>query len=263
MALAIPAFAATEASVSESSGGWSGQGYSQLSPGHANGQGLMNRGQGMMRSGVSGTVTAVAGYTITVSGRQSFGSTTPAVSYTVNAANAAVRKNNATSTVSSILVGDMIFAQGTVTGTNVTATTIFDGVTGRMGDKGSPGKNSQDNPGHATSTPPFTGNGQPVIAGTVSAINGTTLTLTTASNVTYAVDASSAKVLQGQNAIALSGIAVGNTVLIQGTVNGTSVIASTIVDQHAPASATPAQAKGQPRGFFGSIGQFFMHLFGF
>jgi hypothetical protein len=262
MALAIPAFAETNASSPQSNGGWSGQGYSQLSPGHTAGQGGINRGQGTMRPGVSGTVTAVSGDTITINGRQGFGSTTPTVSYTIDATNATVRKGNATTTVSSIAIGDMIAVQGTVTGTNVAATTIFDGVTGRMGLNGSLGKNGQ---GHATSTSPFVGNGQPVVAGTVSAVNSTTLTVTTASNVTYNVDASNAKILQGQNTITLSSIAVGNKILVQGTVNGTSIVASTVIDQSGVpvVGATPAQNKGQPKGFFAGIGQFFMHIFGF
>jgi len=263
MALAIPAFAATNTSSSQPKGGWSGQGYSQLSPGHAAGQGGINRGQGMMRQGVAGTVTAVNGNIITINGRQDFGSTTPTVSYTINATNAAVRKGNATTTVSSIAIGDIIAVQGTVTGTNVAATTIFDGVTGRMGLNGNLGKNGQ---GHATSTPPVLGNGQPIVAGTVSVVSGNTLTVTTASNVTYTVTiASSTKILQGQNTVAFSSIVVGNKVLIQGTVNGTSIVASTVIDQSGVpvAGEKPAQNKGQSKGFFAGIGQFFMHIFGF
>jgi hypothetical protein len=267
MALAVPAFAQTNTS-----------GHSQLSPGHTAWQGGgTNRGQGMMRPGVSGIVTAVNVNgninTLTINGRQGFGSTTPTVSYTIDATKATVRKNNATSTVSSVVVGDMIAVQGTVTGTNVAATTIFDGVTGRMGFNGSLGKNGQ---GHATSTratstpPAVIGNGQPIVAGTVSVVNGNTLTITTASNVTYTVtiDASSTKILQGQNTVALSSIVVGNKVLVQGPVNGTSIVASTVIDQSGvPAgttvSGTPTPNKGQPKGFFAGIGQFFMHIFGF
>ena len=272
MVLAIPAFAETNVSVSQSNVGWNGQGNSQLAPGHVAGLGGMNRGQGMMRPGVSGTVTAVNGNIITINGRQVFGSTTPTVSYTINTTNATVKKGNATTTVSSIAIGDMIAVQGTVTGTNVAATTIFDGVTGRMGingngDNDNLGKNGQNDQGRATSTPPILGNGQPVIAGTVSVVSGNTLTVTTASNVTYTVtiDASSTKILQGQNTVALSSIVVGSKVLIQGTVNGTSIVASTVIDQSGVpvAGEKSSQNKGQPKGFFTGIGQFFMHVFGF
>jgi hypothetical protein len=257
MALAIPAFA------QNSNGGWNGQGHSQLAPGHTAGQAGMNRGQGTMKPAVAGTVTAVNGNTITINGRQGFGSTTPTTTFTVDATNATVKKNNATSTVSSIVVGDTIFAEGTITGTNVVATSIRDGVmTPGMRGQGNPGINGKS--GMASSTPVL-GNGQPVIAGTVSVISGNTLTITTASNVTYSVDAGNAKILEGQNTVALSSIVVGNKVLVQGTVNGTSVTASTIVDRSGvpTAGATSAQNKGQPKGFFAGIGQFFMHIFGF
>lgn len=236
----------------------------------------MNRG-GAMRPGVFGTVTSINGDIITVSGRQGFGpNATATTTYTVDATNATVKKNNATSTVSAIAIGDAIFAQGTVTGTNVAAVTIRDGIMMGMRGQGGPGMNGQGGQywrGHATSTPPvspFIGDGQPVIAGTISAINGTSLTVTTASNVIYTVDASNAKIVEGQNTVALSAIVVGNNVLVQGTVNGTSIAASTVVDQSAPAGAPvggiPNSGNGQPRGFFGGIGSLFKsfaHLFGF
>jgi len=119
----------------------------------------------------------------------------------------------------------------------------------------------------ATSTPPFAGNGQPITAGNVSAINGATLTVTTKSNVTYTVDASNAKIIAGQNATAtISNIVVGDSVVVQGAVNGTHVTATTIIDRVKPvnnfnASTTPK--RGMMGGFFGGIGSFFGHLFGF
>ena len=82
---------------------------------------------GGQRPGVIGTVSAISGNTITVNGKQGFNSTTTTL-YTVDATNAAVTKNNAASMVSSIAVGDTISVQGTVSGTNVTATSIRDGV---------------------------------------------------------------------------------------------------------------------------------------
>jgi hypothetical protein len=266
MALAVPAFAQT-------TNGNQGQGGQHMGTWNGTARtlpGAPGRGSGApsaMRPGVFGTVTAVNGDIITINGRQGFSSTTPTISYTVDATNATVKKNNATSTVSSIVVGDTIFAQGAVTGTNVVATTIRDGImTGTRG-KGGPGINGNGGQGHATSTPPvspFLGNGQPVIAGTISSINGASLTVTTTSNVTYTVDASNAKIVEGQNTIALSSIIVGNKVLIQGAVNGTSITASTVIDQSAPAAGTsPTPGKIQSRGFFGSIGSFFSHLFGF
>jgi len=286
-AMALPAFAQdinVGLNANAQVGGASG--LSGLAPGHMQGGGkINNRGNGpgsngggpgmmgTMRPGVSGTVTAVSGSIITITGHQGFGSTTTATTFTVDATNATVRKANATSTISSIAIGDRIFAMGTVTGTNVVATNIIDGV-GMMGGRGMGGK-----PGMmASSTPPFMGNGQPVIAGKISAISGNSLTVTTASNVTYTIDASNAKVVQGRNTIALSAVSVGQNVLVQGAINGTSVTASTVIDQGVPAVAGQAPGQGQGGdngngqgggnqgahvGVFAGIGNFFKHLFGF
>lgn len=283
MALAIPAFAQVNGQGQGEGQQGRGQGQGQGGPhmgawngpmGGANGT---NRGPGMgaMKPGVFGTVTAVNGNKITINGRTGFGpDATATTTYTVDATNATVKKNNATSTVSVIAIGDTIFAQGTITGSNVVATTIRDGIMmgargPGMNGQGGPGMNGKGGTGHATSTPPvspFTGNGQPVIAGSVSAISGTSLTVTTASNVIYTVDASNAKIVEGQNTIALSTIVVGNKVLVQGTVNGTSIAASTVVDQSGATTGTPVPGKEQSRGFFGGVGNLFKsfaHLFGF
>jgi hypothetical protein len=289
MALAIPAFAQVNGQGDGNKSGGYGQSNASLQgqikgawTGQIGGSGGTNHGPGMsganrggaMKLGVFGTVTAINGNIITINGRQGFGPTaTATTTYTVDATNAVIKKNNATTTVGNIAVGDMVVVQGTVSGTNVTATAIFDGIIGRMGGKGGPGMNgwassttpfAGDKSSHATTTPPFVGNGQPIIVGTVSVVNGNTLTVTTASSVTYTVDASSAKILKGSNTITLSGIVVGNKVLVQGAVNGTSITASTVLDQSGPANGIPPNMdKGQKYGFFGGLGQFFMHLFGF
>jgi hypothetical protein len=261
LAVALPALAATN----EAAGQVNGTAVrTQMMSGRKNGQGIpgmMNRSLGAIRSVVSGTVSGVSGNTITVNGRQGFGSTTATVSYTINATNATFRKNNATSTVSSIVVGDTIFAQGTVTGTNVVATSITDGAFGRM--MGARGGSGNGPTRSASSTLAVIGNGEPVVAGTVSQVSGSTLTIATASNVIYTVDVSNAKVLKGQNTVALSTVVAGDKVVVQGTVSGTSIVASTVIDQNAPVvgSIPPGQAKKS--GFFGGVGQFFMHLFGF
>ncbi len=247
--VAVPAFAATNSAQA----GWYG-GAQNGGPQHRP-TGVRNN-TNMMRPSVVGTVSAISGTTLTVSGRQGFGSTSATVTFTVDASNAVVMKNNATTTVSSIATGDTIAVQGTVSGTNVTATTIRDGIMMRPG-----GARTPRQPGQMGSSSPSIGNGQPVVAGTVSAISGSTLTITNKSNVTYTVDASSAKVLKGApqgTTSSLSNVAVGDSVLAQGTINGTSVTASTIIDQ------TNSTTSTQPhQSFFGGIGSFFMHLFGF
>jgi hypothetical protein len=218
-----------------------------------------------VRPAAVGVVTAVSGNTISINSRQGFASTSATVALTVDATNATVVKNNATSSVSSIATGDMIVVQGTLSGTNVAATSIRDGMARGPagGQNGHEGKRGNIGVGEASSSP-FIGNGQPVVAGTVASVSGSVVTISTKSNVTYTVDTTNAKILNGQQTVAVSSINVGDTVLVQGSINGTSVAATSVVDQNHPAGATVGDgAKGAPHGFLGGIGQFFMHIFGF
>jgi len=124
--VAVPAFAQSQ------NGGYGGgynnsNGYSQAQGGsHQYGSG--NRGN----RGVFGTVASIDGTTLTVISK-GFGQNTATTTYTVDVSNATVMENNATSSVSNINVGDTVMVQGTVSGTNVTATTIRDGVVQKPG----------------------------------------------------------------------------------------------------------------------------------
>ncbi|MFZ1019601.1 MAG: DUF5666 domain-containing protein, partial [Minisyncoccia bacterium] len=221
------------------------------------GKGMMGH-PGMMKPGVFGTVTAINGNSLTVSGKQGFGATATTTNYTVDATNATVMKNNATSSVSAIAVGDTVMVAGTVSGVNVAATMIRDGVMTR-GTKNPVGSTPMNQ------ISPISGNGQPVVAGTVSGINGSSLTITNKSNASYTIDTSSAKIVQGQNTITISGITTGDMVFVQGTVNGNSIVATSVIDQKTPsatANAIGTTTPPQSKGFFGSIGAFFSHLFG-
>ncbi len=217
-----------------------------------------NRG-GMMRGGIFGTVTAVSGNTITISGKQGFGvNAATLTTFTVDATNAKIIKDGPADAptvvpVSSINVGDRIMVQGVVNGTNITATMIRDGKIPMMrkgGDKNPP-------------VSPIAGDGNPVIAGTVTAVSGSTVTITNKSNVIFTVDATNAKIVKGPNTIAVSGIAVGDMVVVQGTINGNSVVATSVIDQAKPVASNDDGNKGEGRGFFGGIGAFFSRLFGF
>jgi hypothetical protein len=237
------------------------------------GHGGMPGGKMGMQPGVFGTVTAINGTTLTVSSKQGrpFGATssTPGttVVYTVDASNATVRKNNATSTMTSIAVGDSVVVRGTVSGTSVTATSILDGVMPMM--RGGNGSRMGSSTRPSMPASPITGNGQPIIAGSVSAINGNSLTVTNKSNVTYTVDITNAKIVQDQTTVTVSSVAVGDNVIVQGAVSGTSVTASSVIDQKAMTTTASGSTGGQgqaptPRGgIFGAIGSFFSHIFGF
>jgi len=257
VAVAIPTFAATTTPGNR--------------PTRPNNAGMMRGGEKAIKPTIAGKVTAISGNIITITGRQGLAlgfknaSTTPkttpaSVTYAVDATNAVIMKNNATSSISSIAVGDMIMVQGTITGTNIIAVNIRDGVVNNGQGKIMENKDKERN---ASSTPLLQGNGQPVIAGTISAINGSVLTVTNRSNVTYSVDVISAKIMQGQNIITKLNLAVGDSVIIQGTVNGTSIVASSVVDQ-AKSTNTTSNSEQKPKvGFFGKIGGFFKHMFGF
>ena len=228
--------------------------------------------RGMMKPGVFGTVSAINGNVLTVASKQwskpvagaTTAPTTSPITYTVDATSATITKNGSAGSIASILTGDTIMAQGTLTGTNLVATTIRDGQMG-MGMRGISGSPVAGN--HPAKTSPITGNGQPVVAGTVTAVNGSTLTITNKSNVVYTIDASSAKIVQGQNTISASNIATGDMVVVQGTVSGNSIVASSVIDQAKPASTTATGSTTTTpqthRGFFGSIGHFFSNIFGF
>jgi len=183
------------------------------------GRGMMNR-DATQKPAVVGTVSAISGNTITVVSKKDSENITTATTFTVDATNAKIVKNGVAGTISSILIGDTISVQGTITGTNVLATTIRDG---------------QNNQGEMMDSNKM----MPNVVGKVSSINGSTLTVISqrgprmgANNAptTFTVNATSAKILRGQTVIAISNIAVGDTVVIQGTVTGTSVVATTIRD---------------------------------
>ena len=144
----------------------------------------------------------------------------------------------------------MVRVQGTVSGTNVTAKAIMDGVV----------------PG---GQPEIQGNGQPVVAGKITSISGSSITITNNSNVTYTVDATNAKFsVPGVTTPTISSVSVGDNLVVQGTVNGNSVTATSVIDQKARVSGSDNMMNNpKPMGGFGGmmdgIGNFFKKLFGF
>jgi len=206
--------------------------------------GIMMGGKGVGGTGINGTVSSINGTTITVASKARPGGSTAATTYTVDASSATVTKNGASSAVSNIAVGDNIMVQGTINGINVTAKTIRDGV----------GQGQEI----------LQGNGQPVVAGSVTAVNGNTITISNKSNVVYTIDATSSKfVVSGVTSPTIANVAVGDNVIIQGTVSGNNVTASSVIDQKAK-PATSGQASQKPSaGFMGGVMDFFKHMFGF
>lgn len=249
LAVALPVFAQTPTGIQ---GGWGGR------------VGM----RGSMMPGIFGTVSAVDGTTLTVTGkgRPNASGAASGTVYTVDASNAKVMKNGTTSAVSDIATGDTVMVVGTVSGTNVAATTIRDGMNGMMKGRSTPPANKP------SLTPPIQGNGEPVVGGSITAISSTMLTVTNASGVIYTIDASNAKIIKNGTSTAFSNVAVGDNIVVQGIVNGTSVAASSVIDQgsgnkigggQSGGAAASAPTPGFHFGFFSAIGNFFKHLFGF
>ena len=242
-------------------------------------------GRGMMGGpgrtpGVFGTVASISGNTLTITSK-GFGRDAAAKIYTIDATNATVFKNNATSSVSAIATGDTVMAQGTISGTSVTAKVIRDGIPQNNGPKGEPRGmmvGSGRAPGmHATGTPEnipvIKGDGKPVVGGTVTAISGNTITITNKSGVTYTVDTSSATIVKQGATSTVSAVTTGDEVIVQGTVNGNAVSATSIQDQGAAPTlgSTGTSTNGTPQpprrggmgGMFDAVGTFFHNMFGF
>lgn len=282
LAIVMPAFAQT--SVGAAAG--ASVGVNVQGGIHNGANGGVFRG-GMPGGGIFGTVSAVSGDTLTVTGNARMmrpmpeqpamnmpAMTQATTTYTVDATNAKIYKGSATTTVSvsDIAVGDTVVIQGTVSGTNIAATVIRDGVVpmSAMGGRQFPGHGASSTP---SGTPVIQGNGEPVIGGAVTSVNGTTITVTNASNVTYTIDAASTTIVKNGTSTAIGNIAVGDNLIVQGAVSGDSVTASSIIDQGAKMSLANTSSSASHGvglnlghgigGFFAGIGGFFQHLFGF
>lgn len=225
------------------------------------------RGMPMRQPGVFGTVTAINGNIISVSGKllksgtSTSNSTSTNVIYAVDATNAKIIKNNATSSISSVLVNDTVRVQGTVSGTNVSATIIHDGaiMNGRMGDVGR--KNN--------GVDAIVGDGNPIVGGKVTALSGNSITIKNASNVTYTVDATNAKIVKQGATSTISSILVGDNLMVQGPVSGSSITATFVRDQGVDQNNNLTENKDGKEnkkvgaGFWGDFRGFFRNIFGF
>jgi hypothetical protein len=187
---------------------------------------------GNQLKGIMGTVTAVNGSIITVLGKDN-------TSYTVDASTAKIRGNAgvSTSTLADLKVGDMIVVKGSITGASITAATIIDDVQALAA------KNTSKK--------------LPVIIGTVTGISSTTLavmsttTKKSTTTTTYVVDASAAKIMKGATTTAtFADIKLGDTVFVRGSINGTTVAATAIIDGPIKGNKGKGSMKGTLNRFF-------------
>jgi preprotein translocase subunit YajC len=146
-------------------------------------------------NGIIGTVTATSSDSITVKG--SNGTT-----YTVDTSDANIRGG-------SIETGDKVYVQGATDGTKIVATLIVNGK--------------------ANAPTPTDDDKRMAIAGTVTAKSGTTLTVLGRNGTTYKVAAANATIWARQDKEAsIDDIDVGDAVVVQGTVSGSSATATKI-----------------------------------
>ncbi len=170
----------------------------------------------------AGEVTAINGNSITIKNNRT------GASYVVDASAAVMEKfpekvgtgQQSTPqaptviTIADIKVGDHLNVQGTISGTNVAATKVVVGQIGtgfgRGGMHGAMGE-----------------------AGTVSAINGNTITLTGKDGTVYTINASAASIKK-VTTIGVGDIAVGDALMVSGEKSGTSITAKNIIDGQMP-----------------------------
>lgn len=195
--------------------------------------------------GFYGTVASVNGTTLMVNAKTL--KNTATTTYSVDTANAKIKKSGSEINLSALTVGDTVVIVGTLDGTSIKASTITAGVVNVEKVK-EVKTNISDL---------IKGTGQPVVVGTVTAVSGTTVTIKNASGVTYAVNAAGSTIVKNGSSKTVSDLAVGDTLVVQGVVNGSTITASSVLTQNATSA-------GKIKiGFFGGIGKFFSGIFGF
>jgi len=208
---------------------------------------------------IVGVVTLVNNGSISMTVQAS--STAAITTYTVSTNGAKIIKSGATTTVSSIQINDKIAVIGTVSGTDIAAKTIIDGIlphttgppTGIKGGR----FGSTTGRSFASSTQPFV---RPAAFGTVSAINGSSsfslAEKTKTGTTTLSIDTNQSTVFrEGTTTASFSTIAVGNLVAVSGTTTSTNeILASkvTIMQKTTFGKGSNGHKKGLPKGFKGT-----------
>jgi hypothetical protein len=163
-----------------------------------------------IRPGIGGAVAAISGTSLIITGQDG-------TTYTVDTTKAKITRgfgpNMQTLVLGDIKIGDKIGIMGTVSGTNVIAKTIIDGI-GLIRDK----ETSDQENSH--------------IAGTITSVSPYSFTIAvqpfhgkrdTSSPVVYTIDtASNTLVTSGGSSASLGDLTVGQTVIVRGTIDNTA-----------------------------------------
>lgn len=187
------------------------------------------------RDGTTGTVTANRDGTLTVKGVDGTATTVE-----VTADTAVTR--TVEGTLEDLEVGDHVLVMGQASGSTTAAERIID--TGDAGDTAMAG------PGGPMGAP---------TAGAITEIAGSTITIETSDGASVAVTASSSTTVTTSEAIAVGDIATGDTVMVQGAVDDTTVTATEVrvgdLPRGGPGGAGgPGAVPGAPGGLPGRSG---------
>lgn len=168
---------------------------------------------------VVGTVTAKTDTTLTIKAGNS------GTIYVVDASNAKVRRGNDDISFSSISVNDAVVIQGAISGNTIVATSI---VTAKAGTVTKPMPNDMSG-----------------IIGTITATSDTSITIVGKNGTTYTVMTADASIWKDKNSKGgMDDLDVGDSVIIQGKVNGTSVTATNVVEVNLPQEMAHAGIRG-------------------
>ena len=85
----------------------------------------------------------------------------------------------------------------------------------------------------------------PGVGGTVTAVSGNTVTVTGRDGKSYSIDAGSATITKDET-VTVSSVAVGDTVMVKGTFNGTTLIATNLHDGKMPMGGKGFGGHGRP-----------------
>ena len=184
---------------------------------------------------------------------QPMGTTT----HEIDASDAVIMKNDATSSVSNILIGDTILVQGITSDKNsIVAKTIRDITAIKT-------QHKQISNNKKTKTT-IDKNTQSFIVGTISVINGSTITITNKVNGTYSIDTTNAKIVLGNKIVSIQNVTVGDNIMVQGIVKASSVVASKIVDQGQKINSIKSPTTQKTKsGVLKNIGGLIKNLFKF
>ncbi len=164
-----------------------------------------------MSAGTIGKVTVVAAGSLTIQ-------TATNEIFTVTTTDAVVRRGEDSKTPSPIVVGDIVYVFGVKNGTTIAASAI---IVGKTKDDVKP--NAEEK--------------RQAYLGSVTAKTDTSLTILGQNNISYTVTlASDAQIfINKEKQPSLARFVVGDNVMVQGTLSGTSVVAKSVIAMHLPA----------------------------